>query len=112
MARLACGPRGSIGKEPVTVGINVRGYGCSGTVAHMKTTIELPDALLASVKRIATEEGTTMRSILEEALRRELERRSADRPDRTLPMLEPLHPIVDFPLSPADFVSAAYGDRT
>lgn len=44
-------------------------------VTHMKTTIELPDALLEQLKDLAAQEGTTMRSLMEEALRRELDRR-------------------------------------
>jgi len=38
----------------------------------MKTTVELPDALFIAVKKKAVEERTTLRVILERALRREL----------------------------------------
>lgn len=41
-----------------------------------KTTIELPDELADQARRCAAQDGTTMRSLIEEALRRELERRS------------------------------------
>ena len=41
----------------------------------MKTTIELPDDLAAAARRCAAESGTTLRSVIEEALRRELARR-------------------------------------
>lgn len=41
----------------------------------MKTTIELPDDLAAQARRCAAESGTTLRSVIEEALRRELARR-------------------------------------
>lgn len=41
----------------------------------MKTTIELPEALVREVKAIAATDGTTLRSIVEEALRREIEQR-------------------------------------
>lgn len=44
----------------------------------MKTTIELPDDLAAAARRCAAESGTTLKSVIEEALRRELARR--DRP--------------------------------
>lgn len=53
----------------------------------MKTTIELPDDLAFEARRIAAESGTTLRSLVEEALRRELERlaeRPAWRPNRAL----------------------------
>lgn len=41
----------------------------------MKTTIELPDALMREVKAIAAAEGGTIRSVIEEAVHRELDRR-------------------------------------
>lgn len=50
----------------------------------MKTTIELPDDLAAAARRCAANSGTTLRSVIEEALRRELARREepqAWRPD-------------------------------
>ena len=42
-----------------------------------KTTIELPDELADEARRCAALCGTTMRSLIEEGLRREIERRSA-----------------------------------
>jgi len=44
-----------------------------------KTTIELPDELADQARRCAAQWGTTMRSLIEEALRREIERRSEAR---------------------------------
>jgi Arc/MetJ family transcription regulator len=41
--------------------------------AHMKTTIEISDALLQAAKRMAAERGTTLRMVVETALRRHLE---------------------------------------
>ena len=41
-------------------------------VCHMKTTIELPDALLIAAKKKAAESRTTLREIFEKGLRREL----------------------------------------
>jgi hypothetical protein len=41
----------------------------------MKTTVELPDALLMAAKKRAIEDRTTLRAILEHALRRELKER-------------------------------------
>jgi len=43
----------------------------------VKTTIELPESLLREVKAIAAAEGGTIRSVIEEALRRDLERRQS-----------------------------------
>lgn len=45
-----------------------------------KTTIELPDALAEQARRCAAEAGTTLRSLIEDALRRELERRAVAAP--------------------------------
>jgi hypothetical protein len=41
----------------------------------MKTTVELPDELVVAAKRMALETRTTLRHILERALRRELRQR-------------------------------------
>ena len=43
---------------------------------HMKTTIEMADGLLADARRVAAEEGTTLRALLEEGLRASLQRRA------------------------------------
>lgn len=40
----------------------------------MKTTIELPDELLLEAKKIAVEQGCTLKSLLEVALQREIAR--------------------------------------
>lgn len=44
---------------------------------HMKTTIEIPDALLAEARRTAAHEKTTLRALVEEGLREALRRRQA-----------------------------------
>ena len=46
----------------------------------MKTTLEVSDALLARAKTLAAREGTTMRALVEEGLRRVLEERKGRRP--------------------------------
>jgi hypothetical protein len=40
---------------------------------HMKTTVEISDALLEAARTEAAQRGTTLRSLLEEGLRRVLE---------------------------------------
>ncbi len=41
-------------------------------VTHMKTTIELSDAVLKAAKRTARNRGTTLRALIEEGLRQVL----------------------------------------
>lgn len=44
-----------------------------GTLAGVKTTLDLPDALLDRARRRARERGTTLRSVVAEALRTALD---------------------------------------
>lgn len=41
-------------------------------VTHMKTTIEISDTLLRRAKKLATKRGTTLKAVIEDALRAEL----------------------------------------
>ena len=41
-------------------------------LAHMKTTLELDDRILARAKRAAAEQGITLRALVEDALRARL----------------------------------------
>jgi len=42
---------------------------------RMKTTIELPDELIRQARRVAQQEGGTLRALVEEGLQRSLEAR-------------------------------------
>ena len=45
------------------------------TVSRMKTTIEIPDTLIREAKQVASDEGTTLKDLVEEGLRRLLSHR-------------------------------------
>ena len=47
---------------------------------HMKTTIELSDALLQAAKRHARARGTTLRAVVEEGIRTVLDREASEGP--------------------------------
>jgi Arc/MetJ family transcription regulator len=48
----------------------------------MKTTIEIADALFAEARRLADREGTTLRNLVEQGLRRMLQDRRSHEPFR------------------------------
>ena len=45
------------------------------TYSHMKTTVEIPDAVLEEARRVATKERTTVRALIVDGLRRVLAER-------------------------------------
>jgi len=47
---------------------------------HMKTTIDIADPVLAEAKAVAAREGTTLRELVESALRHELASRATRKP--------------------------------
>jgi hypothetical protein len=47
-------------------------YGPFDTVAHMKTTVEISDALLDAARKVAAQEGTTLKALIETGLRQAL----------------------------------------
>ena len=49
-------------------------------VSHMKTTIEIADALLAEAREVADREGTTLRALVEAGLRETLKSRGEGSP--------------------------------
>lgn len=54
---------------------------------HMKTTVELPDALLADARALAERDGTTLKALLEAGLRhvvKERKRRAQRVPPRVV----------------------------
>ena len=49
-------------------------------VTHMKTTVEISDALLNEARQVATQEHTTLRALFEEGLRVAIEQRKCAKP--------------------------------
>jgi hypothetical protein len=54
---------------------SVRQYGTDDMVSSMKTTVDLPEALVREAQDVARAEGTTLRALVEDGLRVALERR-------------------------------------
>jgi hypothetical protein len=46
----------------------------------MKTTVEIPDSLLQQAKRLASQEHTTVKALVQEGLRRLMAERKAGKP--------------------------------
>lgn len=82
-------------------------------VRHMKTTVDISDDLLREARRVAHEEGTTLKSMIEEGLRAVLTRRGREDgyalPDASVSGdgLQPEARTASW----ADLRAMAYGDR-
>ena len=79
----------------------------------MKTTVEIADSLLAAARRLAAKEGTSVRALIEEGLRRVVDKRVA-RGGFTLRRVPFGGDGLSPDLSPGDWESIrdrAYGDR-
>ncbi|MFT4219058.1 MAG: hypothetical protein QM611_00860 [Microbacterium sp.] len=74
----------------------------------MKTTIDLPDSLAMEAKATARAEGTTLRELVVEALRGELDRRRSVGPvDFHFPTAGGSGLVAE--LDPADAIARSYG---
>jgi Arc/MetJ family transcription regulator len=49
-------------------------------VSHMKTTIHIPDSLLNEARRVAQQERTTLKALVEEGLRKVVAERHGRKP--------------------------------
>ncbi len=56
----------------------LRGWGCGSRIKSMKTTVELPDAVLVRAKTVAIARKTTLRQLILNGLLRELQSPSAE----------------------------------
>jgi hypothetical protein len=50
--------------------VRLRGYWHCDTYTHMKTTVEIPDAILEEARKVAARQRTTLRVLIVEGLRR------------------------------------------
>ncbi len=86
----------------------------SDMVTHMKTTIDIADALLLEAKQVARERGATLRELVEEGLRLALGKRAQE---QAVPYkFEPLvigGGMTPWALSktPHERIYESYGDR-
>jgi hypothetical protein len=49
-------------------------------VSHMKTTIHIPDSLFNEARKVARKEGTTLKALVEEGLRKVVAERRGRKP--------------------------------
>lgn len=63
---------------------SIRVYGMHDMVTRMKATVEISDQTFEEARRVAAEEGTTLRALVEDGLRRVLAERRNRRAGFTL----------------------------
>ncbi len=61
-------------------------YGYIAYILGMKTTIDISDSILLKAKQLAREQNVTLRSFVEEGLRKVIEERSARGPCQVRPV--------------------------
>lgn len=77
-------------------------------MTHMKTTIDIPDALAREAKAVAQESGATLRELVVAGLRAEVDRRTADVVvDFTFPTAQGEGLVAE--LDPEDAIARSYG---
>lgn len=82
--------------------------------SHMKTTVQIPDALLAEIQQIATKNKTTLRALMQEGLQHVVERERIKKKPFKLKDCSVGDPNAPWPLegkSWEEIRALAYGDR-
>jgi hypothetical protein len=82
--------------------------------SHMKTTVQIPDALLAEIQAIATKNKTTLRALMQEGLMHVVERERMKKKPFKLKDCSVGDPNAPWPLegkSWDEIHDLAYGDR-
>ncbi len=83
--------------------------------SHMKTTVQIPDALLAEIQQIATKNKTTLRALMQEGLQHVVEQeRMKKKPFKLKDCSVRGNGLVDELKNArwSDIVAMSYGDRS
>jgi len=82
--------------------------------SHMKTTVHIPDALLAEAQALAAKEKTTLKALIAEGLQKVVREHKAAKPFKLKDCSFPPVDQVDEKVAPKawnEIVSLVYGDR-
>jgi hypothetical protein len=83
--------------------------------SHMKTTVHIPDLLLAEAQTLAAQENTTLKALIAEGLQKVISDRKSYKPfelkDCSFPPVEQAGKMVVEPRDWSDIASLVYGDR-